>query len=264
MNNPVAIVTGGSSGIGQAACIALASIGYRIMVVGRDLQRVQQTLDLLEAPEHHLGRLLDVTQEQDMVQMAAEAVAMFGRIDVLVASAGVGRSAGSNRFLPYPTAELPLSEWNAILDVNLKGIFLSNRAVLPQMVRQRSGQIINICSSTTPRGLRGEPYAPAYCASKFGVVGLTETLAEEVSSWGIRVQALFPGMVRTPLVAETAIAHRYGGNISAAEFVASVLYLVNESPDTVSVHPHVLPVASLHKNYQASAKTLETDSHPSH
>lgn len=248
MNNPVAIITGGSSGIGQAVCVALADIGYRLMVIGRDPQRIQQTLNRLESPEQHVGRSLDVTQEQDMAQMAAEAVATFGQIDVLIASAGIGRSANSDRYLPYPTSELPFSEWNAILEVNLKGIFLSNRAVLPQMLEQRSGQIINICSSTTPKGLRGEPYAPAYCASKFGVVGLTESLAEEVSSQGIRVQALFPGMVRTPLVAQTAIAHRYGGNISAEEFAATVLYLVNEPPDTMSVHPHVLPVASLSRS----------------
>ncbi len=251
MTNPVAIVTGGSSGIGQAICMALANEGYQIMVVGKNPQRVEQTLELLHCPEKHLGLLLDVTQESDMGRMADEAVAAFGRIDVLVASAGVGRSTDSNRFMPYPTAALPLKEWNAILNVNLKGVFLSNRAVLPQMLRQGSGQIINICSSTTPKGLRGEPYSPAYCASKFGVVGLTESLAQEVAPQGIRVQALFPGMVRTSMVAKTAIVRRYGGNISAAELATSVLYLVKEPPDTISIHPHVLPFASLHRNYRS-------------
>ncbi|NBD32364.1 MAG: SDR family NAD(P)-dependent oxidoreductase [Cyanobacteria bacterium] len=246
MSNSVAIVTGGSSGIGQAICVALAREGYQIVVVGLNAQRIEETLALLHAPEKHIGLSLDVTEPEDMDQMAKETVTAFGQIDLLVASAGVGRSANSERFMPYPTAALPLTEWNTILNVNLKGVFLSNRAVLPQMMRQKSGQIINICSSTTPKGLRGEPYAPAYCASKFGVVGLTESLAQEVASQGIRVQALFPGMVRTPMVAQTAIARRYGGNISAEEFASSVLYLVNESPDTVSIHPHVLPLASLH------------------
>mgnify|MGYP001116206674 CR=1 FL=1 len=248
MSNSVAIVTGGSSGIGRAICIALASEGYQIVVVGLNLQRIKQTLSLLHCPEKHLGLPLDVTQEQDMEQMANEAATAFGRIDLLIASAGVGRSVNLKRFMPYPTTVLPLSEWNTILNVNLKGVFLSNRAVLPQMMHQGWGHIINICSSTTPRGLRGEPYSPAYCASKFGVVGLTESLAQEVAPKGIRVQALFPGMVRTPMVAKTAIARRYGGNISAAELATSVLYLINEPPDTISIHPHVLPLASLRRS----------------
>ncbi len=249
MSNPVAIVTGGSSGIGQAISVALANEGYQIVIVGRNLQRIEETLTLLPSPESHLGLSLDVTQEEDMERMAQETIAQLGQIDLLIASAGVGRSADSKRFMPYPTASLPLTEWNAIINVNLKGIFLSNRAVIPQMSRQKSGQIINICSSTTPKGLRGEPYSPAYCASKFGVVGLTEALAEEVAPQGIRVQALFPGMVRTPLVAKTAIARRYGGNISAEEFALSVLYLVKEPRDAVTIHPHVLPLASLHQSH---------------
>jgi 3-oxoacyl-[acyl-carrier protein] reductase len=249
MSNPVAIVTGGSSGIGQAICIALAQQGYQIVVVGRNAQRIQETLVLLPESESHLGLSLDVTQEEDMERMAKETITRFGQIDVLIASAGVGRSPSSERFMPYPTASLPLTEWDAILKVNLKGVFLSNRAVIPQMSRQKSGQIINICSSTTPQGLRGEPYAPAYCASKFGVMGLTEALAEELAPQGIRVQALFPGMVRTPLVAKTAIARRYGGNISVEEFATAVLYLVNEPHDAVTVHPHVLPLSSLHQSH---------------
>jgi NAD(P)-dependent dehydrogenase (short-subunit alcohol dehydrogenase family) len=261
MSKPVAIVTGGSSGIGQAICVALAEIDYRVMVIGRQPERIEQTLELLPGIGQHFGMSFDVTQEQHMEQMARAAMGYFGRIDVLIASAGVGRSSDSQRFLPYATKDLPLEEWNAVLNVNLKGIFLSNRAVIPHFLTQGSGQIINICSSTTPKGLRGEPFAPAYCASKFGVVGLTEALAQEVAPYGIRVQALFPGMVRTPLVDKTAIARRYGGNISAAEFAASVVYLVKEEPDAISIHPHVLPLASLQQSYgvlvEKIAKTLD-------
>ncbi|MGK7891927.1 MAG: SDR family oxidoreductase, partial [Leptolyngbyaceae cyanobacterium] len=131
MSRPVAIVTGGSSGIGQAICVALAHTGYQLVVVGRDSQRIEQTLALLPSSETHLGLSLDVTQEEQMQQMAEQTITAFGQIDVLIASAGVGRSANSDRFMPYPTTALPLAEWNAILDVNLKGVFLSNRAVLP-------------------------------------------------------------------------------------------------------------------------------------
>lgn len=249
MSNSVAIVTGGSSGIGQAISVVLAKEGYQIVVVGRKTQQIEETLALLPSPESHLGLSLDVTQEEDMEKMAQETIARFGQIDVLIASAGVGKSGNSERYTPYPTVNLPLKEWDTVLNVNLRGVFLSNRAVIPQMSHQKSGQIINICSSTTPQGLRGEPYAPAYCASKFGVMGLTEALAEEVAPQGIRVQALFPGMVRTPLVAKTAIARRYGGSISAEEFATAVLYLVKEPRDAVTIHPHVLPLASLHQSH---------------
>jgi 3-oxoacyl-[acyl-carrier protein] reductase len=128
------------------------------------------------------------------------------------------------------------------LEVNLTGIFLSNRAVLPIMISQASGQIVNICSSTTPYGLRGEPYAPAYCASKFGVVGLTESLAEEVRPYGIRVQAIFPGLVETGMIAKTALARRYGGLLTVEDVAAIIVYLTQQQDDTVIVHPHLLPV----------------------
>lgn len=243
----VAIVTGGSSGIGQATCVALSKEGYHVAVVGTNSERINETLNLLHTPvlnklhSSHLGLVLDVTKETDMQAMVSKTVEHFGRIDILVASAGLGKRAGSNRLIPYPTASLPLEEWNEILNVNLTGVFLSNRAVLPIMMTQSVGHIINICSSTTSYGLRGQPYAPAYCASKFGVQGFTESLAEEVRSYGIRVQALFPGYVKTPLVAETTLANIYGGSMSADNVAASITYLVTQTMDMVVLHPHLIP-----------------------
>jgi 3-oxoacyl-[acyl-carrier protein] reductase len=109
------------------------------------------------------------------------------------------------------------------------------------MISQRSGHIINICSSTTPHGLHGTPYAQAYSASKFGVVGLTESLAEEMSSSGIRVQAVFPGAVETPLVDNTMLARPFGGAITAENFASTVMQLVTQPADSTVVHPHVIP-----------------------
>jgi 3-oxoacyl-[acyl-carrier protein] reductase len=244
----VAIVTGGSSGIGQAACIALAKEGFHLVVVGTSRDRINDTLNLLPNPvmtqinSPHLGLTLDVTNEDDMQEMVAKTVELFGRIDLLVASAGLGKQSRSERVMPHPTASLPLEEWNEVISVNLTGVFLSNRAVLPVMMEQRIGHIINICSSTTLHGLRGQAYAPAYCASKFGVVGFTESLAQEVCSYGIRVQALFPGPVKTPLVAQTALVRRFGGGyISAADVGGIIVYLVQQAPDAIIVHPHILP-----------------------
>jgi len=242
---PVAIVTGGSSGIGQAVAVTLARREYHVVIVGRTPSRIEQALALLDTASpskgRHLALALDVNAEADMSTMAARTLERYGRIDVLVASAGLGKHVDSERLMPHPTARLPLAEWNHVLGVNLRGVFLANRAVLPAMQARRSGHIINVCSSTTPRGLRGTPFGPAYCASKFGVVGLTEALAAEVASQGIRVQAIFPGPVSTPLVDQTLLARPFGGAISAEAFADSVMALLDTPPDAMIVHPHVLP-----------------------
>ena len=245
--NKVAIVTGGSSGIGQAVSIALAESGFQVSIVGQSTRNIDATLDQLKTktPDDqkplHLGLALDVTDENDMQEMVGQTLDKLGRIDLLVASAGIGKKTGSARVIPYSTATLPADEWNAVVGVNLTGTFLSNRAVLAPMISQRSGHIINICSSTTPHGLHGTPYAPAYSASKFGVVGLTESLAEEVSSYGIRVQAVFPGAVETPLVDNTMLARPFGGTITADNFASTIMRLVTLPEDANVVHPHVIP-----------------------
>jgi NAD(P)-dependent dehydrogenase (short-subunit alcohol dehydrogenase family) len=245
--NKVAIVTGGSSGIGRAVSIALAESGFQVTVVGRTTRYIEATLDLLKTKTPagqkplHTGLALDVINEKDMQEMADITMDRFGRIDLLVASAGIGKKAGSSRVIPYSTATLPPDEWDAVIGVNLTGTFLSNRAVIAPMISQRSGHIINICSSTTPHGLHGTPYAPAYSASKFGVVGLTESLAEEVSSYGIRVQAVFPGAVETPLVDNTILARPFGGTITADNFASTIMYLVTQPVDATTIHPHVIP-----------------------
>ncbi|GMQ83274.1 MAG: 3-ketoacyl-ACP reductase [Gammaproteobacteria bacterium] len=252
--NKVAIVTGGSSGIGKAVCIALADAGFHLSIVGRTRCYIDSTLEQLKAPPQkhtkpsHIGLVLDVSNESDMQEMVTSTLDHFGRIDLLISSAGIGKKAGSERIIPHSTATLPPDEWEEVIGVNLTGTFLSNRAVLAVMMSQGSGHIINVCSSTTPHGLRGRPYAPAYSASKFGIVGLTESLAEEVATHGIRVQAIFPGAVETPLVDKTTLARPFGGAIAADNFAKSVMYLVTQSVDATIVHPHVIPFRGAFSN----------------
>lgn len=241
----VAIVTGGSSGIGQAIAIALARAGYGVTVVGTSRQRIDNTLCQIvqySSQELVLGLELDVRQAADMEAMVEQTLAQFGRIDLLVTSAGLGKKSDSVRVIPHPTASLPLEDWQEMIDVNLTGVFLSNRAVLSTMLAQGSGHIVNVCSSTTLHGLRGQPYAPAYCASKFGIVGLTESLDSEVAGSGIRVQAIFPGPVLTPLVAQTALLKLFNNRaIRPDHFALSVVALVQQPSDAIVIHPHLLP-----------------------
>jgi NAD(P)-dependent dehydrogenase (short-subunit alcohol dehydrogenase family) len=240
----VAIVTGGSSGVGRATCIALAREGFHITVVGTSSERINETLNVLNSSTTdksdlcHLGLRLDVTKEADMQEMVSKAMERFGRIDLLVASAGIGKSSRSDRIIPHSTASLPLEEWNELLDVNLTGVFLSNRAVLPVMMAQKIGHIINVGSSN---GLRGRAYIPAYAASKFGVTGFTESLAEEVCTYGIRVQVLFLHLVATGLLAAAGQSRRSEPVMSPQSVAASIVYLVQQPLDAVVVHPHLIP-----------------------
>lgn len=223
----------------------LASRGYCVGVVGTSKSKVLASVERIrqgaEDPDAVLGLVLDVTSEANMVEMSHRLVEAFGGIDILVASAGLGRSPGSTRVLPYPLQSLPLDEWRTVIDVNLTGVFLANRAVLPVMHRQGAGRILNVGSSTTPHGLRGTPYAAGYCASKFALVGYTEVLAAEEADSGIIVQLVFPGPVGTPLVEQTALDKPFGGHVSAEDFAVALADLAELPADGVVVHPHLLP-----------------------
>lgn len=196
----VAIVTGGTSGIGHQVCLALARESATVVVVGRNRDRLATVLKELKSVSTDcigrpglLGLKLDVTREEDMAAMAGETLQRFGKIDILVASAGILRSDGSR---PSMLLDLTSQEWDRIVDTNLKGVFLSNRAVLKTMIERRSGQIINLASLS---GRRAVPFDTPYSASKFGVIGLTEALAREMEPYGVRVQALLPGNTDTPI-----------------------------------------------------------------
>lgn len=243
----VCVVTGASSGIGRALSVALARRGCTVVVIGRNQDRIDATLAEVAGMSErgdsadHLGLALDVTDTDDMRRMAERCAARYGRVDVLVASAGVGRAAQAASRLPMPTKDLTLSEWEGVLAVNLHGVFLSNKAVLPMMIEQGEGDIVNICSSTTPRGLRGRPFAQAYCASKFAVAAFTAALAREARDHGVRVNAVFPGPVRTPLIENTLLDSPFGGRIDVVNFAEAVLGLLEFGPELSVSGAHVLP-----------------------
>ena len=180
-----AIVTGGVSGIGAGIAARLAAEGARLSLWDRDAAALAQ------ADAAHKVTL-DVT-DADAVQRAAEdTAAALGKIDILVASAGI---TGPN----HPTWEYPVADWDRVIDVNLKGVFYCNRAVVPYMQRNGYGRIVNIASIA---GKEGNPNASAYSASKAGVIALTKALGKELAGSNIRVNCVTPAAVRTPLFAQ--------------------------------------------------------------
>ena len=184
LDEQVAVVTGAGSGIGEGIARVLSREGATLVLTDLQAQRVQAVADELGATavEH------DVTSWESCQRVVAEVLDAHGRIDVLVNNAGVSRSV--------PFHELDEAEWDRVNDVNAKGVFLTTRAVVEHMMARRSGRIIAISSMV---GKEAIPLFAHYCASKFAVIGLTQALAKELAPYDINVNAVCPGVVRTPL-----------------------------------------------------------------
>lgn len=241
MNNLVGrvnIITGAASGIGRACANALFAAGGKLVLVDSQDAALAETVGELGATgplSDILALCLDITDENGMARMAAEAVSRFGRIDVLVAAAGILRLGQTLKTV----CDTPLAEWKAVIGTNLTGTFLSNRAVLPQMIAQREGDIVNISSTS---GLQGRPFDGPYCASKFGIIGLSESLAEEVASYGIRVQTVLPDAVATPLWDQNGPSALKPAQTLPPERVAElVLYMISLRRDTMLLNPVIVP-----------------------
>jgi len=189
------IVTGAASGIGRSTCEWLVARGAHVLAA--DLR--QESVDAAVAEMNQLdgpkviGRVCDVREAADCDALVEAAISAWDKIDALVHCAGVLRPPGGR---PAPLHELSDEEYDFVVGTNLRGTFLVNRAVLRQMVSQKSGQVINLSSTS---GRRGRPLDSIYSASKAGVIGLSESIAEEVRPFGIRVQVLLPDAVATPL-----------------------------------------------------------------
>ena len=184
-----AIVTGGGRGIGKRIALALAQAGANVLVSGRQREVLEETVTEIES----LGRqaaltVTDVSQESEVNEMVNTALDSFGRIDILVNNAGItGPTA--------PVTNLSRDAWDEVLAVNLTGAFLCARAVIPHMVERRSGKIINISSIA---GKMAYALRSPYAASKWGMLGLSCTLAQELGPHNIQVNAICPGPVAGP------------------------------------------------------------------
>jgi len=190
----VAVVTGAGRGIGAAIAKRLAADGHQVAVADAHGGRAEQTARAIDPEGRRSAAVVtDVSDAVSVADMVAEVTNRLGVPSILVNNAGVISAA--------PFTELAESEWDRILAVNLKGQYLCARAVLPAMLRQGWGRIINIASDA---GKTGEPYIAHYAASKFGVVGLTQSLALEYATKGITVNAVCPAITDTDMMDQLA------------------------------------------------------------
>jgi NADP-dependent 3-hydroxy acid dehydrogenase YdfG len=184
-----ALITGGGTGIGAAAAIALAAEGVKVAISGRRLDRLDTVVtQIAAAGGTAIAIQSDASMESDAFATVATTIAAFGRIDILVNSAGVNEAGGIE--------SLDLEKWRKVIDINLMGTIYTCAAVFPHMKTQGGGDIINISSTSGRRS--AAPFA-SYSTSKFGVTGFTESLRQEGGSVGIRVSIVEPGATETEI-----------------------------------------------------------------
>jgi 3-oxoacyl-[acyl-carrier protein] reductase len=191
LDGRVAIVTGGTRGIGAAVAAWLAERGASVMVSGRDADRMQSALKAMEGLAGRVvGLAADAAKREDADRLVDAARQEFGRVDVVVNNAGITRDTLLIRMKD--------DDWDQVMDVNLRGAFLMTRAAAKTMMRQRSGRIINIASTAGAMGNAGQVN---YSASKAGLIGLTKACARELAHWSILVNAVAPGLIDTDMSA---------------------------------------------------------------
>lgn len=236
LSDQVAIVTGGSGGVGRAICRALAEAGCRVIVVGRDPSRVSATV---ESTPGSIGfPHCDVRSKSDMDRLFRFVDDEYNRLDIAIGCAGIGRSSVSGRRIPDPVATLTIDDWNEVVDTNLRGMFLLCRGAAQRMAQAKMGHILNISSARA--ALRGQPCAAAYSASKMAVVAMCQSLAEELTPLGVRVTSLLPDAVDTGLISATRLASQ--GAMPPEDVAALVVELLASPADTSFQLPLLAPL----------------------
>jgi len=193
LNGKVVIITGARKGMGRSHALLLAKAGAKVVVADISKEDCQKVVDEIKKNKGEATAVkCDVTKKEEVESMVKQAVAKWGKVDILVNNAGICQF---KLFL-----ELTEEEWNRTLNINLKGYFLCAQAAAKEMVKQKSGVIINIASVAMGQQGIGFPNIVHYCASKGGIIGMTEALAVELAPYNIRVNAISPGMIETPMI----------------------------------------------------------------
>jgi NAD(P)-dependent dehydrogenase (short-subunit alcohol dehydrogenase family) len=253
LRGKVVVITGGTGGIGLVTAQAVASLGAAVVIADIDAARVASVAEEVAqvgadagAPGC-LGVALDVRREEDHARLVEETLARFGRIDALICCAGILRKRGTP---PKVLVDVGTDEWDDVIGINLKGVFLANRAVLPTMIAQRSGMIINLSSV---QGLQGRAYDGPYCASKFGVIGLSQAVADEVRTYGVKVQALMPAAIATPMWEQNKPAPMPGDALPPERVADLIVFMLLQPEDTMIVGPVIAPLGA--RKRRAPAKS---------
>ena len=225
LSGKVAIITGGSRGIGRAISLVFAREGTKVAVVGRNLSSCDEVVDQIKKEGGEaISIQADVTSEADVARMTQQTKDKYQRIDILVNNAAVN--------LPNRTVnELTLDQWNWILNVNLTGPFLCSRSVIPGMIAQRSGKIINLASIGGRHGAAGRT---PYRATKAAIINLTECIAAEVKEFGIDVNAICPGAVDTDMLHEIKDGKIPATSMAPEDIAAVAVFLASDDSKAIT------------------------------
>ncbi|MFZ7946425.1 MULTISPECIES: SDR family oxidoreductase [Bacillaceae] len=233
LNEQTAIVTGASRGIGREIAIKLAEQGMKVTIVGSSSQ-VSETADELKKMGYAniLPVQADVSKEEDMQEVVKKTIEAYGKVDVLVNNAGVG-------FFKL-TEDVTVEEWRKVFEVNVQGVFLATKAVLPHMKERKTGTIITISSDVARYTI---PNGAAYTATKYAVQGFSGSVAQEVREYGIRVGTINPGMVDTYFAESTQGLPEKKDWLKVEDIANAVVYMASAPKhmliDEIVLHPFV-------------------------
>ena len=230
LSGSVALVTGGSRGIGRAVALRLAALGSSVAICARDATALREVSSELESRAPRVfAHPADVTRSSDVASLVEKTEATLGPISILVNNAGIGVFG--------PAHEKFEEDWDRVLNTNLKSVFLVSRAVAPSMIRQKRGDIINISSLAGRNAFAG---GALYCASKWGVQGLSACMAEDLREHGIRVSVICPGSVATEFSGRGP--KEPSKALTPDDVAHAVAMVITQSPQSFLSEIHVRPL----------------------
>jgi 3-oxoacyl-[acyl-carrier protein] reductase len=236
LQDKVALVTGAGRGIGKAIAVTLAQAGCRVILTARTSAQLESVQSDIQANGGRASSIpSDLTRDEEIYHLIAEVQRVYGLVDILINNAGWGKKSaivGAN-----------LNDWDQTLRVNLRAPMLLTKLVLTAMIEQNSGAVINISSISGKSGAAG---SSAYAASKFGVIGFTQSLYEEVREYGIKASVILPGFVDTPMI--PPVKHLDRSKMIRPQDVAdAVLFVLNSPPASCPVEMTIRPQRTPYK-----------------
>ena len=230
LTGKIAIVTGAGRGIGKAIALALGRAGARVALAARSEPELRAVAEEIRSGDGDaLVLSTDVTRDDEMERLVQRTLKEWGSIDILINNAGWGKTG--------PVVSSKTADWDATLKVNLRAPMVLSRLVLPTMLEKRGGAIVNIGSISAKAG---QANTAAYSASKFGILGFTQSLFEEVREYGVKVSVILPGFVDTPLIPQNKRVDQ-SKMIRPEDIAETVLFVLSSPPNSCPVEITVRP-----------------------